>query len=187
MFNFRYQNSGQNHGSDRRVTLEEYRHVCALAGLLRNDSSKWNWYLAHDEMKSWLICKMLAISSFRIFYFPAGYKKPIIPPAVQCDITLTWACVWITERWLAWASWGCCGGYLGVGGRKWLNEEENCKVWRSIIYILCSVFIKSWRMRWARDVACIEAWPMNANFPPVSVKERVELSVLGAAAFCFGW
>jgi len=40
MSNTRYQNSGQNRGSDRRVTLEEYRPVFSLADLLRNDSSK---------------------------------------------------------------------------------------------------------------------------------------------------
>lgn len=40
MSNFRYHDSGRNHESDRRVTLEEYRPVCALAGLLRNSSSK---------------------------------------------------------------------------------------------------------------------------------------------------
>jgi hypothetical protein len=40
MFTYHYQNSEQIHGSDTRVTLEEYRLVYSLAGLLRHDSDK---------------------------------------------------------------------------------------------------------------------------------------------------
>lgn len=133
------------------------------------------------------ICKMLAItrSWFRIFYFAADYKN-----TYNFSFSLMWfipnLMLCLNYRTLiAVSEFRLLRRFLVLSGRKWLMEEENCKVRRLVIYFLCSVIIRSRIVRWARDVACMEAWPMNAKFSVCECQGKSRAVLFGCSGILF--